>query len=112
MTGAAILRRALEEPTRRIAENAGKDGSVIVQKVKGMKKGEGYDAEEDNFGNMQEKGIIDPLKVTRAALENAISIAGMVLTTNCLVTDLPEKNDMPAMPGGGMGGMPGGMPPM
>ena len=115
MTGAAILRRALEEPIRRIAENAGKDGSVIVQKVKGMKKGEGYDAQEDNFGNMQEKGIIDPLKVTRAALENAISIAGMVLTTNCLVTDLPEKNDMPAMPAGGMGGMPGGMggmPPM
>ncbi|MCH7488465.1 MAG: chaperonin GroEL [Chloroflexi bacterium] len=112
LTGAAILRRALEEPIRRIAENAGKDGSVIVQKVKGMKKGEGYDAEEDNFGNMQEKGIIDPLKVTRAALENAISIAGMVLTTNCLVTDLPEKNDMPAMPAGGMGGMPGGMPPM
>ena len=112
MTGAAILRRALEEPTRRIAENAGKDGSVIVQKVKSMRKGEGYDAEEDDFGNMQEKGIIDPLKVTRAALENAISIAGMVLTTNCLVTDLPEKNDMPAMPGGGMGGMPGGMPPM
>ena len=112
LTGAAILRRALEEPIRRIAENAGKDGSVIVQKVKGMKKGEGYDAEEDNFGNMQAKGIIDPLKVTRAALENAISIAGMVLTTNCLVTDLPEKNDMPAMPAGGMGGMPGGMPPM
>ncbi|MCH8025910.1 MAG: chaperonin GroEL [Chloroflexi bacterium] len=114
MTGAAILRRALEEPTRQIAENAGKDGSVIVQKVKGLKKGEGYDAREDNFGDMQEKGIIDPLKVTRSALENAISIAGMVLTTNCLVTDLPEKNDMPAMPGG-MGGMPGGMggmPPM
>ena len=114
MTGAAILRRALEEPTRQIAENAGKDGSVIVQKVKGLKKGEGYDAREDNFGDMQEKGIIDPLKVTRSALENAISIAGMVLTTNCLVTDLPEKNDMSAMPGG-MGGMPGGMggmPPM
>ena len=115
MTGAAILRRALEEPIRRIAENAGRDGSVIVHKVKNLKKGEGYDALEDNFGNMQEKGIIDPLKVTRSALENAISIAGMVLTTNCLVTELPEKNDTPAMPGGGMGGMPGGMggmPPM
>jgi chaperonin GroEL len=71
---------------------------VIVQQVKSMKVGEGYDAAKDEFGNMMTKGIIDPLKVTRAALENAISIAGMVLTTNCLVTDLPEKNAGPAMP--------------
>jgi chaperonin GroEL len=100
-TGAAILKRALEEPLRRIAINAGKDGSVIVQQVKNLKVGEGYDAAKDEFGNMMAKGIIDPLKVTRAALENAISIAGMVLTTNCLVTDIPEKKDaMPAMPGG------------
>jgi len=98
-TGVAILRRALEEPLRRIAINAGKDGSVIVQQVKGLKVGEGYDAAKDEFGNMMTKGIIDPLKVTRAALENAISIAGMVLTTNCLVTDLPEKKD--AMAGAG-----------
>jgi chaperonin GroEL len=98
-TGLNILRRALEEPLRRIAINAGKDGSVIVQQVKNLKLGEGYDAAQDNFGNMMTKGIIDPLKVTRAALENAISIAGMVLTTNCLVTDLPEKN-APAMPAG------------
>ena len=104
-TGANILKRALEEPLRRIAINAGKDGSVIVQQVKALKAGDGYDAAKDEFGNMITKGIIDPLKVTRAALENAISIAGMVLTTNCLVTDLPEKN------GGGMG-MPGGAPPM
>jgi chaperonin GroEL len=98
-TGASILRRALEEPTRRIAINAGKDGSVIVQQVKRLKKGEGYDAALDDFGNMQEKGIIDPLKVTRAALENAVSIAGMVLTTNCLITELPEKKQQaPAMP--------------
>jgi len=103
-TGANILRRALEEPLRRIAINAGKDGSVIVQQVKGMKVGEGYDAAKDEFGNMIAKGIIDPLKVTRAALENAISIAGMVLTTNCLVTDLPDKSSG--------GGMPGGAPPM
>ena len=102
-TGANILRRALEEPTRRIAINAGKDGSVIVQQVKSLKKGEGYDAAIDEFGNMEKKGIIDPLKVTRAALENAISIAGMVLTTNCLVTDIPEKRD------GGGAAMP---PPM
>jgi len=92
-TGAMILRRALEEPLRRIAINAGKDGSVIVENVKKLKIGEGYDAAADDFGNMMQKGIIDPLKVTRAALENAISIAGMVLTTNCLVTELPEKKD-------------------
>jgi len=100
-TGVAILKRALEEPLRRIAINAGKDGSVIVQQVKAMKLGEGYDAAKDEFGNMMAKGIIDPLKVTRAALENAISIAGMVLTTNCLVTDLPEKGGSSMMPGGG-----------
>ncbi len=104
-TGANILKRALEEPLRRIAINAGKDGSVIVQQVKALKAGEGYDAAKDEFGNMIAKGIIDPLKVTRAALENAISIAGMVLTTNCLVTDIPEKS-------GAGGGMPGGAPPM
>ncbi len=92
-TGAAILRRALEEPLRRIAINAGKDGSVIVQQVRQLKKGEGYDALRDDFGNMVEKGIIDPLKVTRAALENAVSIAGMVLTTNCLVSDIPQKSE-------------------
>jgi chaperonin GroEL len=92
-TGSRILRRALEEPLRRIATNAGKDGSVIVEQVKKLKIGEGYDAAKDDFGNMMAKGIIDPLKVTRAALENAISIAGMVLTTNCLVTDLPEKKE-------------------
>ncbi len=92
-TGVNILRRALEEPLRRIAINAGKDGSVIVQRVKELKVGEGYDALRDEFGDMQKKGIIDPLKVTRAALENAVSIAGMVLTTNCLVTDIPEKKE-------------------
>ena len=107
-TGVRILARALEEPIRRIAANAGKDGSVIVQQVKQLKKGAGYDVQDDDFGNMQEKGIIDPLKVTKAALANAVSIAGLVLTTNCLVTDLPEKEPpMPAMPPGGM--PPGGM---
>jgi chaperonin GroEL len=99
-TGAGILRRALEEPLRRIAINAGKDGSVVVQQVKKQKKGEGYDALRDDYGSMQLKGIIDPLKVTRSALENAVSIAGLVLTTNCLVADMPEKRDgaMPAAP--------------
>ena len=90
-TGAQILRRALEEPLRRIATNAGQDGSVIVQKVKTLKNGEGYDAAKDEYGNMIKRGIVDPVKVTRSALENAVSIASMVLTTNCLVTEIPEK---------------------
>jgi chaperonin GroEL len=95
-TGANILKRALEEPLRRIAINAGKDGSVIVAEVKKLKKGEGYDAQKDEFGSMVAKGIIDPAKVTRSAVENAVSIAAMVLTTNCLITDKPENQ-----PGGG-----------
>ncbi len=90
-TGASILRRALEEPLRRIATNAGQDGSVIVEKVRSLKAGEGYDAAKDEFGNMMKRGIVDPVKVTRSALENAVSIAAMVLTTNCLVTEIPEK---------------------
>ena len=102
-TGANILRRALQEPLRRIAANAGQDGSVIVQKVKRLKKGEGYDADQDEYGSMVERGIVDPAKVTRSALENAVSIAGMVLTTNCLVADIPEKRPaMPAAPPGEM----------
>jgi chaperonin GroEL len=87
-----ILRRALEEPMRRIAANAGEDGSVIVRQVQTMKKGEGYDAARQRYGNMFEFGIIDPAKVTKAALDNAVSIAGMVLTTNCLVTDIKEND--------------------
>ncbi len=90
-TGASILRRAMEEPLRRIAANAGKDGSVIAQAVRGLKKGEGYDAAKDEYGDMIKRGIVDPVKVTRSALENAVSIASMVLTTNCLVTEIPEK---------------------
>ena len=91
-TGLKILRRALEEPLRRIATNAGQDGSVVVQKVMGLKKGQGYDAAADNYGDMISLGIIDPAKVTKAALENAVSIAGMVLTTNVLVTDAPDDS--------------------
>ncbi len=97
-TGAQILRRALEEPLRRIATNAGQDGSVIVQKVKGLKIGEGYDAAKDEYGNMIKRGIVDPVKVTRSALENAVSIAAMVLTTNCLVTEIPEKKTVGPAP--------------
>ena len=96
MTGVMIVRRSLEEPMRMIAENAGKEGSVIVDGVRRLSKGEGYDGNRDEFGNMVERGIIDPVKVTRTALENAASIAAMVLTTEALVTDIPEE--MPAMP--------------
>jgi len=97
-TGVAILKRALEEPLRRIAINAGKDGSVIAQKVSTLKKGEGYDAAKDSYGNMTKRGIVDPVKVTRSALENAVSIASMVLTTNCLVAEIPEKQAAGAPP--------------
>ncbi|OGO02521.1 MAG: chaperonin GroL [Chloroflexi bacterium RBG_13_52_14] len=107
-TGIAIVRRALEEPLRQIAINAGMEGSVAVDAVKKSKKGIGYDADKDEYGNMIERGIIDPAKVTRAGLENAASIAAMVLTTEALITDIPEKEKMPPMPGGGgMGGMEG-----
>ena len=97
-TGARILRRALEEPLRRIAINAGEDGSVVVGEVKDLKKGLGYDAQQNEFGDMVEKGIIDPTKVTRAAIENAVSIAAMVLTTNCLVTERKEDTPVAAAP--------------
>ncbi|MBN2075943.1 MAG: chaperonin GroEL [Dehalococcoidales bacterium] len=106
--GVATVKKAVEEPIRWIAENAGKDGSVIIDAVKKSKPGIGYDANDDEFCNMVEKGIIDPTKVVRSALQNAASIAAMVLITEALVTDIPEKNAAPAMPGGGMGDM-GGM---
>jgi len=105
-TGVNILRKAVEEPIRWIAENAGKDGSVIVDAVKKSAAGVGYDAEADEFSDMVKKGIIDPTKVVRSALENAASIAAMVLITESLVSDIPEKEKMPGMPpGGGMEGM-------
>ncbi len=101
-TGLAILRRALEEPLRCIAENSGREGSVVINEVKGSKPGIGYDALKDELGvNMIDRGIVDPLKVTRSALQNAASIATMILTTEALVTDIPEKEKMPAMPPGG-----------
>jgi chaperonin GroEL len=103
LTGANIIRKAVEEPMRWIAENAGRDGAVIVDTVRKSKRGVGYDAVADDFGNMVEKGIIDPTKVVRSALENASSIAAMVLITQALVADIPEKEKMPPMPpGGGM----------
>ncbi|HEY78310.1 MAG TPA: chaperonin GroEL [Dehalococcoidia bacterium] len=110
-TGVNSVRKAVEEPIRWIAINAGKDGSVVVDTVKKSKAGTGYDAAADEFGDMMAKGIIDPTKVVRSALENAASIAAMVLVTQSLVTDIPEKEKaMPGMPpGGGMGGMDYGM---
>ncbi len=105
-TGVDIVRKAVEEPIRWIAINAGRDGSVIVDAVKKSPAGVGYDAEADDFGDMVGKGIIDPTKVVRSSLENAASIAAMVLITESLVSDIPEKEKMPGMPpGGGMEGM-------
>jgi len=105
-TGVDIVRKAVEEPIRWIAINAGRDGSVVVDAVKKSGAGVGYDAEANDFGDMVVKGIIDPTKVVRSALQNAASIAAMVLITESLVTDIPEKEKMPPMPpGGGMEGM-------
>jgi chaperonin GroEL len=108
-TGVMILRRALEEPMRGIAENAGMDGSVIINEIRRhIDAGEmniGYDVMRGVYGDMFELGITDPVKVTRSAVENATSIAAMILTTGALISDKPEENSgMPAMPGG-MGGM-------
>jgi len=105
-TGVGIVQRALEEPLRMIAQNAGKEGSVVVDAVRRLPDGEGYDGATDTYGNLVERGIIDPVKVTRTAVENSASIAAMVLTTEALVTDIPEDN--PSMGAG----MPGGAPPM
>ncbi|HVG31907.1 MAG TPA: chaperonin GroEL [Pyrinomonadaceae bacterium] len=109
--GVTIVKRALEEPLRQIVQNAGKEGAVIVQKVRESKKESyGYNAatEEEDLVDMVEAGVIDPAKVTRTALQNAASIAGLMLTTEAMVSELPEDDKTPAMPGG-MGGMGGGM---
>jgi chaperonin GroEL len=104
MTGVNILRRALEEPLRQIAHNAGRDGSVVVERVRNSERGYGFNALTGEYVDMIQAGIIDPVKVTRSALQNAVSIGGMVLSTDTLITDSPEEQ--PAMPAGG-GGMPG-----
>jgi chaperonin GroEL len=105
-TGAAIIRRALEEPLRQIAENAGLEGSVVVNKVKEGKDGFGYNAKTDIYEDLSKAGVIDPAKVSKTALLKAASIASMILITDCVVTE--KKEEKPAMPGAGMGGM-GGM---
>jgi chaperonin GroEL len=107
-TGVEIVRRALQAPIRQIANNAGEDGSIVVGKI--MDKDQysyGYDAQKGEFGNMLTKGVIDPTKVVRSAIQGAASVAALLITTEAMVAELPNKggNAAPAMPGGGMGGM-------
>jgi chaperonin GroEL len=103
--GVAIVRRAIEEPTRQLADNAGREGALVVEEVKKRKGNEGYDVAADEYTDLVKAGIVDPTKVTRTALQNAASIAGLLLTTEALVTEIPEKEKAPPMPPGGMGGM-------
>ena len=104
-TGIEIIRRAIEEPLRQIVANAGKEGAVVVDKVRAGESDFGYNARKDIYENLKAAGVVDPAKVTRVALENAASIAGMFLTTECVITDIKEDMPAPAMPTGGMGGM-------
>ena len=104
--GFGIVRKALEYPLRRLAENAGLEGSVIFNEVVNRKGSEGYNFATDRYEDLIKTGVVDPTKVARAALQNAASIAGLLLTTEALVTEIPEKEKAPpAPPGGGMGGM-------
>ncbi len=108
--GVQIVRRALEEPLRQIVYNAGKEGAVVVEKVRADKNDNfGFNAATETYEDMVKAGVIDPAKVTRSALQNAASIAGLMLTTEALVSELPDDDKAPAMGGGGMGGMGGGM---
>jgi len=97
-TGISIVRKALEEPMRQIANNAGVEGSVVVGKIKGLEQDIGYNALTDKYENMFEAGVVDPVKVTRSALQNAGSIAALLLTTECLIADKPADDDTPTMP--------------
>jgi chaperonin GroEL len=105
--GISIVRRALEEPTRIIVANAGVEGSIVVDKIRNQKeKNFGYNAQTDTYEDLVAAGVIDPTKVTRTALQNAASVAGLLLTTECVVVEKKEEENMPPMPpGGGMGGM-------
>jgi chaperonin GroEL len=104
-TGIQIVRRAIEEPLRQIVANAGGEGAVVIQKIREGKGDFGYNARNEKYEDLFIAGVIDPTKVCRVALENASSIAGMLLTTECVISDIKEENSMPQMPGGGMGGM-------
>ncbi|MGH9220738.1 MAG: TCP-1/cpn60 chaperonin family protein, partial [Vicinamibacterales bacterium] len=104
--GVQLIRRAIEEPSRWIAQNAGHEGSIVVAKLKEGKGDEGFNAATDTYEDLVKAGVIDPAKVVRNALQNASSIASLLLTTEALVSEIPEdKKEAPAMPGGGMGGM-------
>jgi chaperonin GroEL len=104
--GVDIVKRAIEYPTRELAANAGMEGSVIVEEVKRRKGNDGYNVATGGYEDLVKAGVVDPKKVTRTALQNAASIAGLLLTTECLITELPEKDKKPAPGphGGGMGG--------
>jgi len=104
-TGIEIIRRAIEEPLRQIVKNAGKEGAVVVDKVRNGQGDFGYNARKDDYEDLKAAGVVDPAKVARVALENAASIAGMFLTTECVITDIKEAAPAPAMPNPGMGGM-------
>ena len=101
--GVNIIIRAIEEPMRWIATNAGHEGSIVVQRVKDMKDEEGFNAQTEQYENLVQAGVIDPTKVVRSALQNAASIASLLLTTEAVITQIPEENKDAAMPGGGMG---------
>jgi len=103
--GVQIVRRAIEQPTRTLADNAGAEGALVVEEIKKRKGNEGYDVATGEYTDLVKAGIVDPTKVTRSALQNAASIAGLLLTTEALVTEIPEKEKTPPMPPGGMGGM-------
>jgi len=110
VAGVNIVRRAIEEPLRRISENAGVEGSIVVDKVRNAKGNQGFNARTEEYEDLVKAGVIDPTKVVRTALQNAASVASMLLTTEAMVAEKPEENPAPAMPPGG--GMPGGMPGM
>jgi chaperonin GroEL len=103
--GVEIVRRTLEEPLRQIAANSGNEGAVVVAKVRDLKTDEGYNALTDKFENLVDAGVIDPTKVVRSALQNAASIASLLLTTEALVSEIPEDKEEKAAPGAGHGGM-------
>lgn len=104
--GAQIVRRAIEHPLRQLCANAGVEGSVIVKEVlSGKGQNHGYNVATGEFEDLVKAGVVDPTKVTRTALQNAASISGLLLTTECMITDIPEKEKAPAAPAGGMGGM-------
>ncbi len=107
--GAAIVERAIEAPLRKLVENAGQEAALVVANVKAKKGSDGYNVRTGEYGDLLKCGVVDPAKVVRTALQNAASIAGLLLTTDCMVTDIPEKKDCNCGHGGGQPGMDGMM---